>query len=110
MSQLALDLAHVRRAHRDDPQTSRDAARAATSTAQAHYDRILAVLDRGMTIYEIAEASRLSHVQVARRLPELATAGVVRRREVGLQEDGSPTYATRPSPSGRACAVWERAP
>lgn len=108
VTQLALDLVAQRRARRSDPATSKDAARAATSVAQAHFDRILAVLDVGRTIYEIGALAGLSHVQVARRMPELETLGKARRRPIAIDDDGDPVYATRPSPSGRACVLWER--
>lgn len=48
------------------------------------------------TIYELADRSGLTHVQVARRLPELEALGAAR-----------PSGATRIGPTGRQCRVWE---
>lgn len=106
--QLALCFVPRRRARRSDPHTSRDAAAMAGDAVGEHCRRILAVLDSGLTIYAIAERSGLTHVQVARRMPDLADAALARRRVIGADDDGRLRYATRPSPSGRQCALWER--
>lgn len=98
---MDLDLAK-RRARSTDPQTSHEAAAAANELAQGHYALILGALGLhgAQTIYELADRTGLSAVQVARRLPEMAaTAPAMARR----------TTRTRPSPSGRGCTVWEHA-
>lgn len=86
------------RARRTDPETSHAAAKA-VDFAHGHFALIMGSLkEHGAgTIYEIAERTGLDHVQVARRLPELARANppVVRR-----------TAERRKSPKGRACDVW----
>jgi hypothetical protein len=106
--QLALCFAPRRRARRADPHTSREAASGAGDVVGEHCRRILDVLDRGLTIYEIAERAGLTHVQVARRMPDLEDAAMARRRVIGADDDGTLRYATRPSPTGRRCALWER--
>jgi predicted ArsR family transcriptional regulator len=86
------------RARRDDPATSQLAAAKACHLAAEHRARILDALERADgTIYEIAARTELTHVQVARRMPELERAG-----------DAATTDETRVSPSGRGCRVWAR--
>lgn len=86
------------RARREDPATSQLAAAAAKDLAGEHYCAILDALDAGDgTIYELALRTGLTHVQVARRMPEL---------EKALK--ATTTDETRASPSGRACRVWTR--
>lgn len=104
--QLDLDFRASTRARRDDPETSHEAARAAVTVAGDHMAKILGSLitqGRG-TIYEVAERLGLTHVQVARRMPELEERQVARP----AMENGSPL--TRLSPSGRPCRVWEAIP
>lgn len=64
-----------RRARATDPITSHMAAERAGQFAGPHKERILwalaGALDDGMTAAEIAAASGLTVVQVARRMPEL---------------------------------------
>lgn len=85
------------RARNSDPPTSRAAAQRVREFAGDHCALILAALkDRAGTIYDIARWSGLSHVQVARRMPELQAAG---RVEAGR---------SAPGPSGRDCRVWRR--
>lgn len=95
-----IDIDFSKRARREDPETSKDAAARAGEFAHGHYALILGALGihGPQTIYELASRTGLSHVQVARRLPEMAssTPQMVRRTE-----------NTRPSPSGRDCKVWE---
>lgn len=82
-----------------DPATSHAAASRAKNLAADHHAKILDALDkRDGTIYEIATATGLTHVQVARRMPELDEMG-----------QAAPTDETRLSPSGRGCRVWARA-
>lgn len=85
------------RSRRSDPKTSRDSARRVREFDRAHYGKILVALAGGRkaTIYEIANETGLSHVQVARRMPEM--------RKLGLAEL---TGETRPSPAGRLCRLW----
>lgn len=86
------------RARRDDPVTSQLAAQQAKQLAHDHRTKILdALAVRDGTIYELAAATGLTHVQVARRMPELQDA-----KRARLKPD-----ETRDSPSGRACRVWE---
>lgn len=95
-----MPLDFTKRARRTDPQTSHEAAETVGQFAHGHYALILGSLGlHGMqTIYELATRTGLSHVQVARRLPEMEAVvpPMVRRTE-----------RTRPSPSGRGCTVWE---
>lgn len=67
--QFSLDLAPPR-ARRSDPETSKRAAARAADFAESHHGRIYAALDQPGTIYEIAARCGMTHVQVARRLPE----------------------------------------
>jgi hypothetical protein len=87
-----------RRARNGDPATSHAAARAADRIAADHFAKILRALRQWGpgTIYDIAEHTRLSHVQVARRLPEMRDKGW----GVG------PTNVTAEGPTGRQCRVW----
>lgn len=89
------------RARRTDPHTSHEAAQRVTFAA-AHYRAIKGAFgqaehygDGTATIYQIAAASGLTHVQVARRLPEMQSAGLV-----------EPTGTTAPGPTGRQCRLW----
>jgi predicted ArsR family transcriptional regulator len=91
--QLELDMRT--RARSSDPETSHDAAARSRSFAQGHYQQICQALTHGpQTIYEIADRTGLTHVQVARRTAEMNNVQIVRCDE------------TRPSPSGRACHLW----
>lgn len=85
------------RTRRTDPSTSQAAAARVDEFAAEHYQRILRSLELGpASIYEIAERANITHVQVARRLPELLKGQRVRLIE-GL---------VRRSPTGRSCRVW----
>lgn len=86
-----------RRARASDPETSHAAARMVTFD-HAHYGAILGALSWGeATIYDIAIRSGLTHVQVARRLPEMQEKRLV-----------CPTGETAVGPTGRQCRVWRR--
>jgi predicted transcriptional regulator len=85
------------RARRADPDTSHQAAEQVAEFACAHYSLIWAALRAPFTIYELAERTGLTHVQCARRLPEMEALGHV-----------VVTEERRPGPSGRMCRVWER--
>lgn len=87
MNQMALALPAARRR---DPETSKAAALKAANFAAVHRARILAVLERPGTIYDLAERCGLDRVAIARRLPELARDGLV-----------EPTVARRDG-----CRVW----
>jgi hypothetical protein len=72
-------------AHRDDPQTSREAAERFRKSGRLGLHRQI-VLDgvrrcNGGTHSEIAAVTSLDWLQVARRLSELARSGFVRRGE-----------------------------
>lgn len=75
-----------RMSRRSDPVTSHDAAAAvvASGTRDSHYGLILAALaaEPGMTSDEIARRAGLDRHAAARRLPELADFGRVRRGAV----------------------------
>ena len=94
-AQLPLDFRRL--ARRNDPSTSKVAAARVIDFADGHYALIISALSQGeATIYEIAERAGLTHVQVARRMPELAAATLV-----------VDTGRTKPSPSGRPCRIWK---
>lgn len=78
-----------------DPETSHEAAQTARALAADHRTRIAAALatKRG-NIYELGDACGLSHVQVARRLPEMERA-----------KTAHPTDETR-----GGCRVWAPGP
>jgi CRP-like cAMP-binding protein len=84
------------RARASDAPTSHQAAENARAFARDHYALILGVLWRPMTIYRIATLTGLTHVQVARRMPELQQRGEAR-----------PTGETAPGESGAQCRLWE---
>lgn len=94
MEQIAITF-EPRRARRDDVGTSQEAASRVREFDGEHYRLILEALAVGCgTIYTIAARTRLSHVQIARRLPELEQAGKVRAEGVA------------PGPTGRSCRLW----
>lgn len=84
-------------ARTSDPWTSHAAARKARELVHDHHHCILGVLWRPMHIYAIARLTGLTHVQVARRMPELEALGKVRV-----------TGQSAPGPTGRECRLWER--
>jgi len=108
MNQLAIDFGTparpadtLPRARKRDPATSHAAAAAAASLSGEHQAAILAALARFGALGKdgIAARTRLSGVQVCRRLPELERAGLV-----------APTGRTVPSDSGRAEREFRIAP
>jgi predicted ArsR family transcriptional regulator len=80
-----------------DPITSHQAAAKAGPLVHVHVQLIRDAFRKGGdgTIYELAARVGLTHVQVARRMPDLLERGQV-----------FVTGETRLSPSGRACRVW----
>lgn len=84
-----------------DPATSHAAAASAAGLARDHHAKILEAIQifGPATIYQVAYMTNLTHVQVARRMPELQAAGDVRVK----------TDETRAAPTGRQCRVWELA-
>ena len=79
------------RARRDDPDTSKAAAKRAEEFAGEHRRKILAALMRAPGTYkEIAERCGLERHAVARRLPEMFDLGVCKSDE---RRDG--------------CSVWK---
>jgi hypothetical protein len=84
-------------ARRHDPPTSHAAAASITKAAKDHHYAIINVLWKPMTIYHIARLTGLDHVQVARRMPELAAMG-----------KAMTTGKTAPGPAGRECRLWEK--
>lgn len=93
MIQADLEFARVRAS---DPETSHQAAER-VNFATGHFALILGSLGLHgpQTIYSLADHTRLSHVQVARRTAEMHSAGMI-----------EPTGETRAGPSGRQCRVW----
>lgn len=87
-------------ARQADPETSRAAARRVRAAARGHNAQILGALrGRGpMTYVEIAAATGLEPVQVARRMAALLEVRLVRR-----------LATTRPTPSGNDAHCWEAA-
>jgi predicted Rossmann fold nucleotide-binding protein DprA/Smf involved in DNA uptake len=85
------------RARRDDPPTSKVAATRTKEFDANHFGRIMLALRAGgpKTFHEIATWAGMDGQQINKRLPELERMGAVER-----------TGETRPSPSGRQCAVW----
>lgn len=85
------------RARRNDPATSKIAARGASDLAAAHEAKIRMALRTvvNATIYELEPLTGLDHVQIARRLPYM--------------NDCSPDdNNTRPGPNkGRPCRCWK---
>ncbi len=83
-------------AHRSDPDTSHEAARAAQPMAERHKAIICAALFwRGLTSQEISHMCELDYHQVARRIIDL-------KRDGKVLDSGE----TRPSPGGRRATVW----
>jgi predicted ArsR family transcriptional regulator len=83
---------------RTDPDTSRAAAVSMVKTAASHCALIETALDRmgPMGRFEIAEATGLDPVAVARRLADLVQAGRARRLVATFER----------TPSGRRGSVW----
>ena len=94
--QLTFD--ELRRARRNDPATSKAAARQSHGLASEHRRAILAVMRTGgdWTAHEIAARCGLTSVQVCRRFAELRDDGDIRE-----------TVNTRPTPSGRHAQAYE---
>src|SRR5262245_12779592 len=103
MTQLSLFAAPVARARKRDPETSKAAARKADGFVASHEGKIFGAIHdagaRGATYKEIAAATRLEPVAVARRLGEMGERGLIERREV----------APRKYESRGGCAVWWKA-
>jgi hypothetical protein len=85
------------RARRLDPETSHEAAEKAAGFAARHEAAIFGAIHdsgpRGATAKEIARSTRLTDVQVNRRLGNMGERGLIRRN--GEKRDG--------------CMVWVRA-
>lgn len=97
---LLTDIPMRELARATDPVTSHAAAARVSEFAAEHYVRILRALDSGPAhIYAIAERAGLNHVQVARRITELANG----HRVVTV---GQPIRG----PTGRKCRVWAKGP
>ena len=83
-------------AHRNDPDTSHEAARQAQGLAERHKHIICAALFwRGLTSQEISDICELDYHQVARRISDL-------KRDFKVVDSGH----TRRSPGGRRATVW----
>ena len=84
------------RARATDPQTSHAAALRVDEFSHVHFGLILGALRQAPgTIYQIGARAGLSHVQVARRMPELEGLGHV------------VPHGAAEGPTGRACRVWQ---
>lgn len=90
-------------ARRENPATSKDAARCARELRARYHELTLEILRTarscvGLTADDIAEASggRMTRHQVGRRLHELVAGGLVRI-----------TRFNRPTPSGRQARCYE---
>ena len=94
MNQLAIDFDAQRLVRHTDPMTSVDAALRADFCAR-HMAKIWAALKQGeLTIYGLADATGLTHVQVARRMIQ------------GNEQLWERTGRRAPTPSGRSACVW----
>ena len=83
--------------HTGDPQTSKEAAKAARVFANGHAVIAYKHLENSpATATEIAAAAGMEIYQIRRRITDLSHAGKIRR-----------TGATRPTPSGRQECEWE---
>lgn len=93
-----IDLDFSKRARREDPVTSHQAAAKVVAFGHDHHAKIVgSLIAQGAgTIYEIGERVGLDHVAVARRMGELEALNVAR-----------PSGATKVGPTGRQCRVWE---
>jgi predicted ArsR family transcriptional regulator len=88
-------------ARRSDPITSHEAARRVGEFQGTHYTVILKALkefERPAGACEIAQAANLTQVQVCKRLPELARAGLIQSTE-----------KTCKTPAGRSERLWRLA-
>ena len=91
MNQLTIDFASLAeastRARRTDPATSKQAAQNASRFAESHAGRILTALKLHgpMTAHDL-HITGLTVVQIDRRLPELAKAGLARVKKL---DDGA---------------------
>lgn len=96
LRQTSLD--ELSRSRRNDPATSKDAARRARGLAGEHRRRILVALGSGqsLTAHDIATRADLLPVQVSRRLGQMRDDGdiVVDADAIGV------------TPSGRPCQSW----
>ena len=94
---------------RDDPQSSVVAAVCAAEFVPTHEGIIFGVLldagARGATSKEIAAMSRLTDVQIARRLKTMERKGTVKREIVmHVYDDNHCAYSQR-----NGCAIWRAA-
>ena len=100
MNQLALEFNPLTLARRGDPETSKAAAAGARELRNDHLAKIGRALDAGdKTKDEIASATGLDHIRVARRMKEGEDARMWRR-----------SGQTRPSRTGRQETVWTKKP
>ena len=94
---------------RDDPVTSKRAARKVTMFMESHEGRILGALNwagpQGATYREIAHALGIEPVAVARRLKGMERKGLVKRKSDGqmprYRGGWRDAYAERDG-----CAIW----
>ena len=91
--------------HRNDPQTSLDAAVSMRDVSGHHRVQVLTALALygSMTAHEIAAKCGFEHWSVAaRRLTELHEHGTIER----IKTDMPGVYQTRKTPSGRNACLW----
>ena len=84
-------------ARTSDPSTSHAAAVRAKQFVWDHKTAILGALWKPMHCYRLAKLTNLTHVQVDRRMRELANAGLV--QDTGRTEMGE---------AGTPCILWEK--
>ncbi len=96
--QFALDFNPERAARRNDPETSKAAARHASKFSESHAGRILLALQQHgpRTPKELEQLIGLSVVQIDRRLPDLKSAKLA---EVVKLDDGADAVR-------QGCRVW----
>ena len=92
--------------HRNDPQTSVDAAQSVKEVSKQHRVMCLTALALygPQTGFEIADRVGLTYIQVAKRLTELYDKGKGPIERVHTDMPG--VYQTRKTPSGRQACVW----
>lgn len=113
-TQIALDFGYRRELARiTDPTTSKAAAVAAEDFIASHDGKIVGALKgaaAGLIKDEIAQITKLTDIQVARRLSSLEERRAVHRARVQREGSADFDYVTRQNVRGRPCAVWYHGP
>lgn len=104
MNQLAINFDPITRARRSDPVTSQDAAQRAMLFACSHEATCFGAIhdagDKGATAKEIAALTKLTDVQVSRRLGNMGERGLITRK-LKPEAKGERDFEAR-----GGCAVW----